>query len=77
MLNCFVVLVTSVGGAIRMEKTIIRLLVLVVLFVDSSTAQCPSHCGCRAATRTVDCRPTTSFKYSFIPDNAPNTTRVL
>ena len=59
-----------------MNKVTITL-ALIALLADLSTAQCPFYCACVTVTRTVNCRPTTSFKYSSIPDDAPVTTRVL
>ena len=58
-------------------KEVIITLALVALLAVPSTAQCPFYCSCASATRTVNCRPTTSFKYSSIPDDAPVTTRAL
>ena len=51
--------------------------IVAIALVDLSTAQCPFYCSCAQASSTVDCRPSTSFKYSSIPDDAPVTTRVL
>lgn len=52
-------------------------LILTAVLVDLVISQCPFYCACVTVTRTVDCRPSTPFKYSFIPDDAPITTRVL
>ena len=69
---------SNIGGwGNKMNKIAIITLIVVVLLVDFSTAQCPIYCACVTVTRTVDCRPTTSFRYSSIPDDAPVTTRIL